>query len=294
VLWVNVLQQLVNGLQIGSIYALLALGYTMVYGIVKLINFAHGDVYMVGAFIGFFLAPRLGNSFLLTMAASMLGCALLGALIERVAYKPLRTAPRIAALTTAIGVSLFLENFVRLVIGPNPLPFPKLVPMVTYKLGGVYVSNIHIMVFAVSIALAVSLQYVVMKTRTGKAMRAVSFDKDTARLMGINVDNIISITFVIGSALAAAGGVLVGLAYIVIQPYMGIVPGLKAFVAAVLGGVGSIPGAVVGGLLMGVSETLVAGFLSSTYRDAVAFAILILVLLVRPEGLLGRSTGEKV
>lgn len=292
----EVLQQLINGIQLGSIYALIALGYTMVYGIVRLINFAHGDVYMVGAFIGYFVAQpgALGPSFIPALILAMLGSALLGVIIERAAYKPLRAAPRIAALTTAIGVSLFLENFTRYAVGPNPRPFPPLFEQKTYEWFGLQISNVTIIVLAVSLLLMVLLQYIVHRTMVGKAMRAVSFDKDAARLMGINVDLIISITFAIGSALAAAAGVLVGVAYPLINPYMGIMPGLKAFVAAVLGGIGIIPGAMVGGLIMGVSEQLVAGYLPSTYKDAFAFAILIIILLVKPAGLFGKAVSEKV
>ncbi|MCL5045633.1 MAG: branched-chain amino acid ABC transporter permease [Actinobacteria bacterium] len=290
------LQQVINGLQLGSIYALIALGYTMVYGIVKLINFAHGDVYMVGAYIGYFAAQGIGKSFFPALIISMVGCAALGVLIDKLAYKPLRMAPRIAALTTAIGVSLFLENFARWLkfIGPNPRPFPALFETVVYKIGSLQISNIQIVVLAVSVVLMVGLQYLVQKTTIGKAMRAVSFDKDAARLMGIDVDFIISVTFAIGSALAAAAGVLVGIAYPLINPYMGIMPGLKAFVAAVLGGIGNIPGAVLGGLIMGEAETLVLGYLPSTFKDGIAFAILIIILLVRPAGLLGKQVSEKV
>ena len=292
----ELLQQIINGLQLGSIYALIALGYTMVYGIVKLINFAHGDVYMVGAYIGYFAAQGIGKSFFPALIISMVGCAALGVIIDKLAYKPLRMAPRIAALTTAIGVSLFLENFARWLkfIGPNPRPFPALFETVVYKIGSLQISNIQIVVLAVSVVLMVGLQYLVQKTTIGKAMRAVSFDKDAARLMGIDVDFIISVTFAIGSALAAAAGVLVGIAYPLINPYMGIMPGLKAFVAAVLGGIGNIPGAVLGGLIMGEAETLVLGYLPSTFKDGIAFAILIIILFVRPAGLLGKQVSEKV
>lgn len=290
----QILQQVINGLQLGSIYALIALGYTMVYGIVKLINFAHGDVYMVGAFIGYFVGRGLGPSFLPVLIISMIGCALLGVTIEKLAYKPLRTAPRIAALTTAIGVSFFLENFTRFTVGPNPRPFPQIFTQKSMEFFGLQINNIQLIVLVSSLLLMALMQYIVKNTKTGKAMRAVSFDKDAARLMGINVDNIISITFALGSALAAAAGVLVGIAYPRIDPYMGILPGLKAFVAAVLGGIGIIPGAVFGGMIMGLAEVLVVGFLSSTLRDAIAFAILIVILIVRPAGLLGKHVSEKV
>jgi len=290
------IQQIINGLQLGFVYALIALGYTMVYGIVRLINFAHGDVFMVGAYLGFYAITRAALPFPLALLVAMAGCAVLGVAIERIAYKPLRRAPRIAALITAIGVSLFLEYFtsLRFVFGPDYRSFPRPFAVRNFDLGGVTVSNIQIVVFATAVGLLVLLQLFVQKTKTGMAMRAVSFDKDTARLMGIDVDLIISITFAIGSALAAAGGVLYGIAYPQINPFMGIMPGLKAFVAAVLGGIGIIPGAMIGALIMGLVEVLSAAFVSSTMRDAFAFGILILVLLVKPGGILGSSTQEKV
>lgn len=289
-------QQLINGLQLGFVYALIALGYTMVYGIVRLINFAHGDVFMVGAYLGFYAITRANMPLPLAILVSMAGCAVLGVVIERVAYKPLRAAPRIAALITAIGVSLFLEYFssLRFVFGPNYLAYPQPIPPAVHTFAGVSVSSIQLVVFAVAIFLLVVLQLFVQKTKTGMAMRAVSFDRDTSRLMGINVDLIISITFALGSALAAAGGVLYGIAYPQIHPFMGIMPGLKAFVAAVLGGIGIIPGAMVGALILGVVEVLAAAFVSSTMRDVFAFGILILVLLVKPTGIFGGPAQEKV
>jgi len=289
-------QQLINGLQLGFVYALIALGYTMVYGIVRLINFAHGDVFMVGAYLGFYAITRAALPFPLAILVAMVGCAILGVVIERVAYKPLRAAPRIAALITAIGVSLFIEYFtsLRFVFGPNYLAYPQPIPVVNYAVAGVSITSIQIVVFAVATALLVFLQLFVQKTKTGMAMRAVSFDRDTARLMGIDVDWVISITFALGSALAAAGGVLYGIAYPQINPFMGIMPGLKAFVAAVLGGIGIIPGAMIGALILGVVEVLAAAFVSSTMRDVFAFGILILVLLVKPTGILGGSSREKV
>ncbi len=291
-----VIQQLINGLQLGFVYALIALGYTMVYGIVRLINFAHGDVFMVGAYIGFYAITRAAMPFPLALLCAMAGCAILGVVIEKVAYKPLRQAPRIAALITAIGVSIFLEYFtsLRFVFGPNYLAYPRPFEVKTYNIGGVSISTIQIVVFVVAFVLLAFLQLFVQKTKTGMAMRAVSFDKDTARLMGINVDTIISITFALGSAMAAAGGVLYGIAYPQINPFMGIMPGLKAFVAAVLGGIGIIPGAMIGALIMGVVEVMSAAFVSSTLRDAFAFGILILVLLFKPAGILGKSGPEKV
>ncbi len=290
------LQQLINGLQLGFVYALIALGYTMVYGIVRLINFAHGDVFMIGAYIGFYAIGSFHLPFPLSLAFAMVGCAVLGMVIERVAYKPLRSAPKIAALITAMGVSLFLEYFTSLnfVFGPNYLAFPIPFKVTVYQVGGLSISTIQIIVFATAIILLVILQYIVQKTKVGMAMRAVSYDKDTASLMGINVNLVISLTFGIGSAMAGAGGVLYGVAYPQINPFMGIMPGLKSFVAAVLGGIGSIPGALLGALIMGVVETMSSAFISSTMRDAIAFSILILVLLFKPTGLLGKKGSEKV
>lgn len=290
------LQQLINGLQLGFVYALIALGYTMVYGIVRLINFAHGDVFMVGAYLGFYAIGRMHLPFPAALVVAMAGCALLGMLIERVAYKPLRQAPRIAALITAIGVSLFIEYFSSLnfLFGPNYLAYPIPFKVNVYHFGGLTISSIQIIVFLTALILLVLLQYIVQCTKIGMAMRAVSYDQDTACLMGINVNAIISLTFGIGSALAAAGGVLFGIAYPQINPFMGIMPGLKSFVAAVLGGIGSIPGAMLGALIMGVVETMSSAFISSSMRDAIAFSILILVLLIKPTGLLGKRGSEKV
>ncbi len=294
------LQQLVNGLSLGSIYALIALGYTMVYGVLRLINFAHGDVYMVGAYVGYYLSRKLQGeqpsivSALLVMAGSMIACALLGMLIERLAYRPVRREARLTLLITAIGVSLFIENVAQLVFGPDPKFFPSLAPHADILLGGVRLTSEQITVIAVSVLLMVALRFFILKTRTGKAMRAVSFSLDASRLMGISTDRIIAITFALGSALAAAAGVLIGMQIPKVDPLMGIMYGLKAFVAAVLGGIGSIPGAVLGGLLIGISEVMVVGYLSSTYREAIAFGILILVLILRPQGLLGRVQKEKV
>jgi branched-chain amino acid transport system permease protein len=294
------LQQLVNGLSLGSIYALIALGYTMVYGVLRLINFAHGDVYMVGAYAGYFLSRKLQGSepslvsALLVMLGSMIACAFLGILIERLAYRPVRREARLTLLITAIGVSLFIENVAQLVFGPDPKFFPSLAPRADFIVAGVRLTSEQITVIVVSFLLMLLLRFFIKNTRTGKAMRAVSFSLDAARLMGISTDWIISVTFALGSALAAAAGVLIGMQIPKIDPLMGIMYGLKAFVAAVLGGIGSIPGAVLGGLLIGTSEVMVVGYLSSTYREAIAFAILILVLILRPQGLLGRVTKEKV
>lgn len=292
------LQQMVNGLALGSIYALIALGYTMIYGIVKLINFAHGDILMLGAFAGFFVliaANVTPLTFIASFLAAMLICALIGVVIERTCYKPLRNAPRINALITAIGVSIFLENGARVIpqIGPNPKQYPTF-PNVNFDFAGVGISRIQAVVFIVSIALMIILNYVVNATKIGKAMRAVSYDRNAALLMGINVNRVISFTFAIGSALAAAAGILFASAYPQVEPYMGIMPGLKAFVAAVLGGIGSIPGAMVGGFIMGIAETLTKGFISSQLADAIAFGILIVILVVKPTGILGGNVNEKV
>lgn len=288
------LQQLINGISLGSIYALIALGYTMVYGIIKLINFAHGDIYMVGAYIGFFCITMLHWSVLPALLVSMLLTGLLGMLVERLAYRPLRSAPRLSVLITAIGVSFFLEYTMMYFVTPQPRTFPKVLEDATYHFGPFVVNNQQLMIFAITIILMAVLTYIVQYTKVGKAMRAVSFDTETAQLMGINANMIISVTFGIGSALAAAAGVLVGIYYNSIDPLMGIMPGLKAFVAAVLGGIGILPGAAAGGIILGITEAMVSGFISSTFRDAAAFAILILVLLFKPSGLLGKNTNEKV
>ncbi len=291
---IQVIQQLINGISLGSIYALIALGYTMVYGIIKLINFAHGDIYMVGAYIGFFATTVLGVSFVPALLIAMVGAGLAGMLIEYLAYRPLRFAPKISVLITAIGVSLLLEYGGMLVVSPQPRTFPAVFPTETYNIAGIIINNQQVVILVVSLLLMVLLTYVVQYTKIGKAMRAVSFDTEAAQLMGIDSGKIISFTFGIGSALAAAAGVLVGVYYNSIDPLMGIMPGLKAFVAAVLGGIGILPGAMLGGLILGVVEALVSGFISSTFRDAAAFAILILILLFKPSGLLGKNTREKV
>jgi branched-chain amino acid transport system permease protein len=291
----ELIQQLVNGVSLGSIYALIALGYTMVYGIVKLINFAHGDVFMVGAFIGFYSIVKLHIGFFPALIISMVICALLGVLIERIAYKPLRNATRIAALITAIGVSLFMEYGTIYVRGAQPEAYPSnIVPDTSINLFGVKISSQSLLILGISVFLMILLQFIVHKTKIGKAMRAVSHDMDAARLMGINVNNTISATFAIGSALAGAAGVIFGMYYTKIEPLMGIIPGLKAFVAAVLGGIGIIPGAMVGGLVLGVIESLVSALGYSLWRDGVAFVVLILILIFRPAGLFGKNVREKV
>ncbi len=289
------IQQLINGVSLGSIYALIALGYTMVYGIIKLINFAHGDIYMVGAYIGFFAVTVANISIVPALIISMAVTGVLGILIERIAYKPLRHAPRISLLITAIGVSFFLEYTSMYFVSPTPRTFPNVMDSsLSLNVGPFVINAQQLLIFAITFVLMIVLTYIVQKTKMGKAMRAVSFDTETAQLMGIDANRVISFTFGIGSALAAAGGVLVGVYYNSIDPLMGIMPGLKAFVAAVLGGIGSIPGAMTGGIILGVIEALVSGFISSTFRDAAAFAILILVLLFKPSGLFGKNTREKV
>jgi branched-chain amino acid transport system permease protein len=305
------LQQLINGLQRGSIYALIALGFTMVYGIIQLINFAHGDIFMFGAYIAAFTGGALLSrgdwvALIGALIVSMATTALLGVLIERIAYRPLRYRPRFSALTTAMGVSIFLENFLALpprsvpfpldhvVFGPNYIRFPPLVDVQYYVIGDVYFTTLHILDFALALALMVLLTYAIRHTTTGKAMRAVAFSKDGARLMGISVDRTIAMTFAIGSALGAASGVMYGMTYgILASPYLGIFPGLQAFIAAVLGGIGIIPGAVLGGFVMGISETF-ATSINSNLGYMTSFIILIVVLLVRPAGLLGRLQREKV
>lgn len=290
----EILQQVVNGLSMGSVYALIALGYTMVYGIVKLINFAHGDVMMVGAYVGWAATSMFHMSFLPALLIAMIVCAALGVIIERIAYKPLRNATRVAALITAIGVSLLLEYGNMLLSTAQVRSYPPVLPSTSYNIGGVYLQYGAIMIFVTTIILMIMLTLIVHYTKIGKAMRATSFDKDAALLMGVNVNSTISATFAIGSALAAAAGVLYGTYYNTIDPLMGIIPGLKAFIAAVLGGIGIIPGAVVGGFVLGLTESIVSAFGASTWRDAVAFLILILVLIIKPSGLFGKNVREKV
>jgi branched-chain amino acid transport system permease protein len=298
-------QQLVNGLSIGSIYALIALGYTMVYGVLKLINFAHSEVFMVGSFAGFYAALTLGydptnpgafglGRAFLCLVFAMVACAALGVTIERLAYRPLRHAARLAPLITAIGVSILLQNLGVIVFGANPKAFPSIIAESRYDVAGVVITNVKIMIFLVSASLMVGLEFLVQRTWTGKAMRALSVNLHAAQLMGISVNRVIAFTFIVGSGLAAAGGILFGLDQAKIEPSMGVLVGLKAFVAAVLGGIGNIPGAAVGGLLIGIAEQLTAGYISADYRDAITFGILIAVLVVRPQGLLGSVKVEKV
>ena len=324
----DILQQIINGLAVGSMYALIALGYTMVYGVLRLINFAHGDVFMVGAFIGCYATRFVQRAMGLdeyadqnllvafySIIIAMLACGLLGYVIERFAYRPLRKGSRLSALITAIGVSLFLEYLLQIpfhigdqrFFGPTPTPVPQIAARYganVYQFGeailpirrtlGLSISGNDLLTFAVTVICLAALRWIVLRTRTGKAMRAVSVNYDAAQLMGININRIISFTFVLGSTLAAVGGVIYSLRYRTIDPLMGILPGLKAFIAAVIGGIGNIPGAALGGILLGLVEALVAYLGWSQYQDAAAFVILILVLLVRPEGIFGKATPEKV
>ncbi|MDQ0273050.1 branched-chain amino acid ABC transporter permease [Cytobacillus purgationiresistens] len=287
-------QQLVNGISLGSIYALIALGYTMVYGIIKLINFAHGEIFMIGAFVGFYAISGWGLGFFPALLLAMTVCALFGVIIERVAYRRLRNATRIAALITAIGISLLIQYVVIYFRGAQPEAYPNVLSNRSFDFFGAQISSQSLMILCTSIALMILLQFIVHKTKIGKAMRAVSHDMDAARLMGINVNTTISATFAIGSALAGAAGVFFGVYYTKIEPLMGVIPGLKAFVAAVLGGIGIIPGAMVGGLLLGVVETVVSALGYSLWRDAAAFIILILILLFKPSGIFGKNAREKV
>ncbi len=299
------LQQLINGLALGAIYALIALGYTMVYGVLRFINFAHGDVFMLGAFAGYYLSP-LVNKFLpansyaggaLVLILAMAVCALLGILIEFLAYRPLRSRPKLTVLITAIGVSLFIEYTCQNshVFGAAPHKFPDLIPALTWNLGGLVIGMNQILVLVITALLLVALHFIVQKTRVGTAMRAVSFNESAAALMGVNINSIISFTFGLGSALAGAGGILFAMNYSSIDPLMGVQMGLKAFVAAVLGGIGNLQGAALGGLILGLLETFAGGIpVLSNYRDGIAFAILILILLFKPAGLLGKATVEKV
>jgi len=288
------LQFMINGLSVGSMYALIALGYTMVYGIIQLINFAHGDFMMMGAFIGsVVLGQMAGMPFGISLAAAMAGAGFIAVLTERIAYRPLRSQARIYALTAAIAVSVLLQNLGRLIFGASPQSFPATFPSGEITVGEVWLEYSQLIIFALCVALMVGLWLIVNRTKIGTAMRATSQDIDAARLMGINTDFVIAFTFFIGASLAGAAGVLYGMQYS-IDPLMGVQPGLIAFVAAVVGGIGSIPAAMIGGLLMGVIENLVAGYISSTYQGAITFTILILVLAVKPTGLLGRAATVKV
>jgi len=292
----RIVQQLINGISLGSIYGLVALGYTMVYGIINLINFAHGDILMVGAYIGFALTSIFDFPFLPALLISMLVCGLLGVIIEKVAYKPLRGGSRISALITAIAVSLFLQYGMMYFVGPESRTYKDVLPGTQVKVfgTGAVIDIKSLYIIAITVSLMLLLQFITKKTKVGKSMRALSEDRDAAELMGINVSRTISYTFFMGSALAGAAGVLVGVYYSTINPLMGATPGLKAFVSAVIGGIGIIPGAVFGGFFLGMVETLVSSLGGSLFKDAVAFLILILVLLIKPTGLMGYKNNEKV
>jgi branched-chain amino acid transport system permease protein len=301
-------QQLINAISLGAVYALIALGYTMVYGVLRLINFAHGEVFMVGAFVGLAALTVFHLPFAVAVLVAMAGAALLGLIIERGAYRPLRSAPRLAALITAIGISLLLQNLGMLVLGAAPRAYPPAIDATPIgwleEHAGVVVTRQQVVILVATAAILVGLSLIVSRTKIGKAMRAVSEDRQAAQLMGINVDRVIAFTFSLGSAIAGAGGVFYGVYYGTADPLMGLMPGIKAFVAAVLGGIGSVPGAMLGALLMALVETGVSSvtlrvspsltLTGSTLRDAVAFAVLIVILLLRPAGLLGRPGREKV
>jgi branched-chain amino acid transport system permease protein len=297
------LQQLINGLTVGALYALIALGYTMVYGVLEMINFAHGDVFMVGSFLGLVVLALLGPSgaagglaivLVAVYLGAMVGCGALGVAIERVAYRPVRSASRLGPLISALGVSLFIQNAVMLLVGARPKPFPQLIPKQLYHAGGAVFTNVQLLLLATALLLMIGLDQFVRRTRWGKAMRAVAQDAEAAGFMGVEVNRVIALTFLIGSVLAAGAGVMVGLYYGIIDFFMGYVAGLKAFTAAVLGGIGNLRGAMVGGLLLGVVESFGAGFVGAHWRDVIAFAVLIAVLVLRPAGLLGQQLPQKV
>ena len=287
------MQQLINGLSLGAIYALIALGYTMVYGIAQLINFAHGDIIMVGSYLVLILLNQ-GIVLPIAIAVSIFGCVILGVVIEKIAYKPLRHASRISLLITAIGVSYLLQNLCQLIMGANPMSFPTIITMAPIKLGPLTITGNMAITLGVSIVLMVALDQFVKKTKLGKAMRATSEDSEAASLMGINVNKTISITFAIGSALAAIAGILWASNYPQIKPTMGSLPGIKAFIAAVIGGIGIIPGAVLGGFILGIVETFTKAYLSTQFADGLVFIILILMLVFKPNGILGKNVKEKV
>lgn len=290
----TLIQQIINGLSLGSVYALVALGYTMVYGIIKLLNFAHGDVYMVGGFIGYFIISNFQLGFFPTLIITMLITGVIGVIIYQVAYRPLRNSTRIASLITAIGMSYLLQNGMMYFAGPQTRSFPQVITNKMYSIGPINISTMQILMLMTTVSLMIALQLIVHKTKLGKAMRAVSNDAEAAELMGINTNLVISFTFFLGSMLAGAGGMLVGMYYNTITPTMGTGPGLKAFIAAVVGGIGSIPGAMLGGYLIGMTEVMISAFGNSMIRDAVVYLILIVILLVRPTGILGKSETEKV
>lgn len=290
-------QQLVNGFTLGLIYALIAVGYTMVYGVIELINFAHGEIYMLGAFLTL-SCLSLGLSLPVAVLIAVPAVAVIGVLLDVIAYRPLRQAPRLAALITAIGMSIFLQNLAMVIWGSRPLPFPRTAlpaffgdPALT--LSEVTISWMQMSIFIAAIALMFGLHLIISRTRVGTAMRALAQNRTAAALMGINVNRVISFTFALGSGMGAVAGIMVSMYYNTMYPTMGYLAGVKAFAAAVLGGIGSVPGAMLGGVVLGIAETLGAGYLSSPYRDGVAYAVMILVIIFRPSGLLGRSLVEK-
>lgn len=291
---INIVEQLINGLRTGSIYALIALGYTMVYGIAKMINFAHGDIIMVGAYALYVFFTLLGLPIPLTIILTIIFCAILGIVVEKVAYKPLRNAQPLAVLITAIGVSYLLQNLSLLIFKATPIPFGSLIKVPSITIAGIHISGITIVTLAVTIVSMIILTFFINKTKAGRAMRAVSEDKGAAELMGISVNKTISMTFAIGSALAAIAGLLYISQYESLMPTLGALPGIKAFVAAVLGGIGSVPGAMIGGIILGIIESLSKAYISTQLADAIVFGVLVLVLLVKPSGLLGKLKIEKV
>lgn len=288
------LQQIINAIKVGSIYAVIALGYTMVYGIIRLINFAHGEMMMFGAYFAYILAVSTPLPFIVVLFLAMGLTALLGMLIEKIAYAPLRKAPRLSVLITAIGMSLFLQNLAQLIWGAEPKRMPSVELFEPIVLGNIKIDAITIVTVGLSVIFMIALQIFVKHTKPGKAMRAVSEDKEAAALMGINVNNTITLTFAIGTALGALGGVLYAVAYQKVEFVMGIMPGLKAFVAAVLGGIGLIPGAMLGGFIIGIVENMTKAYISTEWADGIVFLILIIVLLVKPSGIMGKNTKEKV
>jgi len=288
------LQQLINGLSIGMIYALIALGYTMVYGILKIVNFAHGDIYMMGSFFGLFFMKELHMPLYLAFIFSAVSAAILGMIIERTAYRPLRKADRIVPLISALGVSTFLISLAQLLWGTEMHPFPTAFGSKTYAVGSVTFSEIQILIFILSFVLMFGLHLFVTRTKVGTALRATSMNLTNAALMGINTNRMISLTFGLGSALAAVAGILVGIYYNAVYPNMGYMAGINAFTAAVLGGIGSIPGAMLGGVLLGLVETLAGAYISTQYKGVISFSILIIVLLIRPSGILGKKDINKV
>lgn len=288
------IQTLISGLSLGSIYALIALGYTMVYGIAKLLNFAHGDVIMIGAYAGIVSVASLGLNPVLAIFVSVVICALLGMLIEFLAYKPLREASPLSVLITAIGVSYLLQNLALLIFGSQQKAYPEVVDLPTFNVGGVNIDGITILTLAITAVIMVALTFFINKTKLGKAMRAVSEDKSAAALMGISVNRTITLTFAIGSALAAFASAFYGMAYVYIKPTTGAMPGIKAFTAAVFGGIGSIPGAMLGGILLGIIEQFSKTYISTLWADAIVFGVLIVVLVVKPTGLLGKKVSDKV